>query len=186
MAKKTTEISSDLDFVKEFEELKLKQKLLIESLKRSGNNQQNKLFLEINSKLDFLVKIFTEANISENGEEKVDYESKFTQINDKLEELSVKIEDKFVTLIDKISPNSNVKPEIDNYIGTPEIESKPVESNLKEEKTVVETPLPPLPRIEEKIFEVDPKKEILPPLPNFELKTSEINSEPVGKKKRWF
>lgn len=186
MAKKTTEISSDLDFVKEFEELKLKQKLLIESLKRSGNNQQNKLFLEINSKLDFLVKIFTEANISENGEEKIDYESKFTQINEKLEELSVKIEDKFVTLIDKISPNSNLKPEIDNYIGVQKTESSEPITIPDVEKPVIETPLPPLPTIDEKISEIDPKKDILPPLPNFELKKSEINSEPVGKKKRWF
>ena len=51
-------LSSDLRFIKEVEELKIKQKLLIESLKRKNSDEQNKLFLEINSKLDFLVNIF--------------------------------------------------------------------------------------------------------------------------------
>lgn len=86
---KNDNLSSDIDFIKEFEELKIKQKLLIESLKKKTQSEQSKLFLEINSKLDFLVKIFTEANKAESevSPERKHFDSQFHLILTKVDEL---------------------------------------------------------------------------------------------------
>lgn len=83
MAKNTT-LSSDVDFIKEFEELKLKQKLLIDSLNKKNITQQNQLFLEINAKLDFLVKIFKDANEADSKAEEEKLEAHFKEVLDKI------------------------------------------------------------------------------------------------------
>jgi hypothetical protein len=56
------ELSSDLDLVKELEQIKLKQRLLIETLRRKADLQETKVQQQMNAKLDFLVKIFKDTS----------------------------------------------------------------------------------------------------------------------------
>ncbi len=91
----------DLEFVKEYEELRLKQKLLIENLKRKAKTQESELFMEVNSKLNFLVKIFKDS-IKEDEEaqaEKTSFEENMTK---KIDELMEKIESVSSSLTQKI------------------------------------------------------------------------------------
>ena len=101
------------DFIKEFEELKLKQKLLIDSLNKKNISQQNQLFLEINSKLDFLVKIFKEANDADNKEEEEKLSSHFKEISDKMDLMQKSILEKIETQEKSIS---SLKEDILNLI----------------------------------------------------------------------
>ena len=95
---KITSISSDLDFIKEFEELKLKQKLLIDSLNKKNGSQQNQLFLEINSKLDFLVKIFKDANDTDSKAEEEKLQIHFKEVLDKIDLVQKSFDEKFTKL----------------------------------------------------------------------------------------
>ncbi len=98
---KNSSMGSDIDFVKEFEELKLKQRLLIETLSKKNKTDRNSLLMEISSKLDFLVKIFKEATESENDTEHLD--SKFKELDDKVSALSTEISTRFDELEEKLS-----------------------------------------------------------------------------------
>lgn len=108
-------LNSDLDFIKEFEELKIKQKLLIESLKNKGETEQSRLFFDINSKLDFLVKIFNEAN--QHSEPEVEVESpvevKLDLLLARLNELGEDFEKRFSVLEKKFEKLNEVsKPSV--------------------------------------------------------------------------
>lgn len=170
---KSSGLSSDIDVIKEFEELKLKQKLLIESLKRNGETTQNKLFLEINSKLDFLVKIFMEANnptSDENAEEKIDYEAKFKEVLDKVASLGNNFNDRLDKIESKISSNSIPKIDLD----------KPVQnlSNNNSQNT---------PEDKSKVESKGSTELNLPPAPDFETKIEDLSSDDAPKKKKkWF
>jgi uncharacterized coiled-coil protein SlyX len=87
----TKDLVSDIDFVKEFEELRLKQKLLIESLSKKNKEDKNSSLAHINSKLDFLVNIFKDAqnNQSENSV----MEKKLSELFEKVESLETSIND---------------------------------------------------------------------------------------------
>lgn len=101
---KSNSLSSDLDLVKEIEELRIKQKLLIESLRQKNLSDENKLFLEINSKLDFLVKIFTQANKNDDV-----LEDENQQITDKklvdLDEKLNNMQEEFIKRFDNLEKN---------------------------------------------------------------------------------
>jgi len=98
---KNDSLSGDLNLVKEFEELKLKQKLLIDSLSRKNKTEMNVFLVEINSKLDFLVKIFKETQKEEKegeNENPNEYmETKFKEMIEKIdsfqEDFKVKLEE---------------------------------------------------------------------------------------------
>jgi len=141
MAKSTT-LSSDVDFIKEFEELKLKQKLLIDSLNKKNISQQNQLFLEINSKLDFLVKIFKEANDADNKEEEEKLSSHFKEISDKMDLMQKSILEKIETQEKSIS---SLKEDILNLN---QKVTAPVEKSI---------PVPPMPA-----FEIKSKPQLIP------------------------
>ncbi len=93
---KNTSLSSDIDLIKEFEELKLKQKLLVGTLKRKDEYVENRFLLELNSKIDFLVKIFKEAKeIEETNANDGDISKVIGRIDtmeSKLDELTKKID----------------------------------------------------------------------------------------------
>jgi len=100
---------NDIDFIKNFEELKLKQRLLIETLKNKGENKESILLHEVNSKLDFLVKLFKEAQGVD------DEESHFLQVNEKIDALSNKFEQSLLQImnkLDEISANKGIKKSI--------------------------------------------------------------------------
>ena len=104
-----------MDFIKEFEELKLKQKLLIGSLNKKTRNETDRLLIEVNSKLDFLVKIFKEANSTENETEHLD--EKFVEITEKLDSFNKVVLDKFKELDEKIS-DIKITSEIGSSVST--------------------------------------------------------------------
>lgn len=165
---KNTSLTSDVDFIKEFEELKLKQKLLIDSLNKKNISQQNELFLEINSKLDFLVKIFKDANDNDSKAEEEKLESHFKLISDKMDLIQKDTNDR----LDKLENNTSLVSS----------ELKQIKEKLNEKKS------------EESLN--SPNNSI--PLPKFEVKTTNSNtiSTPVSsqvlltnveeKKKGWF
>ena len=105
MTKKES-LSSDIDLIKEFEELKLKQRLLIESLKKKTESQNVQLHKEINSKLDFLVKIFTEAQKKESAAQEDIYSKQFEELFSKIDSLDEKLE----KVMSQKSQASNTQP----------------------------------------------------------------------------
>lgn len=169
MTKKESLIS-DIDFVKEVEELKLKQKILIESLKKKNSNEQNKLFLEINSKLDFLVNIFKETNKIDN--EEVQEETKqFEEIISKIDEVKKDFELKFnsiektlETMNKKSLTNNNQLKNLNN--NNQNISNNNQENNNKDNN------------------QISNETQIEPPVPQFESKIEDLNQ--TKKKKKWF
>jgi uncharacterized coiled-coil protein SlyX len=132
MAKVKETLSSDLELIKELEQLRLKQKILIETLNKKNSTKLNQVLSELNSKIDFLVKIFKEANETEDQTEveisKIvkDLSSKFDTIEDlfsevlnkKLASFEEKINERFNILEEKIKmpnpPEFKVSSEISN------------------------------------------------------------------------
>jgi len=86
---------SDLDLIKEVESLRLKQKLLVSTLKRESLLKKDEAFVELNTKLDMIIKIFKDASEGENKEEESVIEEKLNSIIEKLtvvDEISEKLE----------------------------------------------------------------------------------------------
>lgn len=127
MAKKDS-FSDDLNFVKEFEELKLKQKLLIDSLNRKNKTQMNEFLIDINSKLDFLVKIFKETMDNDSSEDEKNVldeklnsileniDNKFNTLNEKIDNKFINIEDQISLVKASISKNENSVKSLDNSL----------------------------------------------------------------------
>lgn len=88
-------LSSDLDLIKEFESLKLKQSLLLESLKRNKvRNDENELMKDIHSKMSQLLEVFLEVKDSgekEDLKKDIDYSSNFVQLTEKVDSLESKL-----------------------------------------------------------------------------------------------
>lgn len=107
---KSNSLNSDIEFIKEFEELKIKQKLLVESLSKKKHAFKDELLVNINSKLDFLVKIFQEAQEPSGGENadvnKGHFESILTSITTLDENLNERL-DKIEADIDSIKSGMN-------------------------------------------------------------------------------
>lgn len=83
---KGSDLGSDVDFIKEFEELRLKQKILIESLNRQKKSKEKELIIEINSKLDFLVKVFKDSENSD-FDEQTYLDNHFNDLNGKIDQI---------------------------------------------------------------------------------------------------
>lgn len=79
---------SESNFIKEFEELKLKQKILIESLRNKRVDKYENLLTEIQTKLDFLTKMFTDTESDSSDEEDV-----LVELKDKVSAISNQVED---------------------------------------------------------------------------------------------
>ncbi len=155
MARKET-LNSDVDFIREFEELKIKQRLLIENLKKKGQINQEKLFLEINSKLDFLVKIFQENNSStEDGADDESSENTSNPVVDKLDAFEKSFNEKFINLEEKIN-DALLK--------------------LKSESSKVKT----------ESLNMVSGGDLLPPKPDFESKIEDVKDSTEKKKSKWF
>lgn len=129
---KNTSLSSDIDLIKELEELRIKQKLLVETLAKKEKLGKNEGLAEIIAKLDFLVKIFQESISEEHTTEKPD-ELKISDVDKKLTEIEEKMQKNFETLLSKIDKIS--KTQTKTTIAQPE----PKKIEKKEEK------LPPVP-----------------------------------------
>jgi methyl-accepting chemotaxis protein len=118
---KNESLSSDIELIKEIEELKLKQKLLIETLKKKNSTELTRLFSEVNSKLDFLVKIFKEAN--ENSESEDEIATKLNEIDDKIDKVKSMVEETMRTisldLEQKLSEKfMNLQKKIEQFLPT--------------------------------------------------------------------
>ena len=100
---KTTSLSADLNLIKELEELRLKQKLLIDSIKKKDSSKQDSILKEINSKLDFVVNLFKDAN--EDSEDST--HQKVEEIEKKFTELQTNLESRFDKLEELIKSNSS-------------------------------------------------------------------------------
>lgn len=127
MVKSEESLSSDIALIKEFEELKLKQKLLIESLRKKGGGEDNQLLMDLNSKLDFIVKIFQEVNENSESTEVMDeLKKEFKSVDEKLNSFKDHFEEKFSELDDKISElkefieNRDVKSDATKLAGVSE------------------------------------------------------------------
>lgn len=97
MASKDT-LSADLDLVKEIEQLRIKQRLLIDSLNRKYKHDKDKQLADLSSKLDFIVEIFKDA--SEQDEKK---EHEENPVLTKLDEFFTNFETRFDELERKVS-----------------------------------------------------------------------------------
>lgn len=177
---KTTSLSEDINFVKEFEELRLKQKLLIESLNKKNSSQLNGYLLDINSKLDFLVKIFKEVNIHEGENDTTTLiTSKFLELTEKVENIDKNFNEK-ISLIEETLNNLNIKLNKTGDI---------VEKIESEEKS-----MPPAPEFkidEKKIDSINAESKDNQSVQLFreanveENSKKEVKSEEI-KKKKWF
>ena len=79
----------------------LKQKILIESLNRTKHSKDKELLVELNSKLDFLVKLFKDSSEGDFDEE--DYLKKhFQEVFDRLDKFDQKVEDRLQKVETKI------------------------------------------------------------------------------------
>lgn len=159
---KSQSLSSDLDLIKEVEELRLKQKLLVESLKQKQESQLTSDLHDIHTKLDFLVKIFKDANSSSEEEE------------DKFEALEEKFETQF-------------KQQEKVYLE----KLNSLESSLLDISTLLSHVKSPFPAEKKPIVNND-SKEVSPPKPDFSLEHSSIEDKvqtidtKPKKKKGWF
>lgn len=206
MVKNENFLSQDINLIKELESLKLKQKLLIDSLKRNSKTQENQLFLDLNSKLDFLVKIFKEANTQNEEEEKESIEkenqAKLDSMLEKIENLSKSIDEKFDKMNEKtenlsvkIKNNTENKPNsnLNNNPSSQNTENKEETNNNTEKtenKTNSDSTIPPKPDFESKIenFANKPQNTTENNNNNTEdnKKEETTDTEKKEKKKKWF
>lgn len=163
-------LSSDIDFIKEFEQLRLRQKLLINSINKNHEDEHNNLLNEIDKKLDFLVKIFQEVKENDQDdhvEKKIDtiqekQEADQTALLEKLASIEENFNEKFEEISIKLS-SSKISENISSQI---------TEDNKKENKDSVE----------DKVNQIssNPKGD-MPPTPDFKVEDTKKE-----KKKKWF
>lgn len=212
---KNSGFSSDLDLIKEFEELRLKQKILIESLKRKEGSKDQDLLVELNSKIDFLVKIFKDSTDTD-FDEKSYLDEHFKALNDRFERFNQLIENRLSqveiqikslsdrqisyskTLEDEDKKKSDIRSEkekdIDSQINKIKDET---EESLEVEEKEPDTPK----KIEEKQKEVETKSQEKvdlnsskdgPPIPDFKIDEDKVenlasNTQTTKEKKKgWF
>lgn len=183
-----TPLSSDLDLVKEIEQLRIKQKLLLQAFKeKDGKEEQEKLLSSISSQVQFLVEIFKEEN-STDKEAEEETKNNHDKIIEKIDSIKIAIfermdllEKKFETLENKtISDKEGIVSEDDadeEKISLKEVEevfAKKDISEVEKNKNGID------------LKEVDQISEITMgdglPKPDFEVKAD--LEEP--KKKGWF
>lgn len=126
------EMSSDLDLVKELEQLKLKQRLLIETLRRKNDLQETKIQQQISAKLDFLVKIFKDTSGQDQEKEKFEHlDVEFKEVKDQFTQqqlLLTQLSDKLTTMDQKLTkltlisqtPSAPVAPPKPAFVVSPQ------------------------------------------------------------------
>lgn len=123
---KHTSLSSDLDLIKELEELRIKQKLLVESLGKKKLSKDDELLINLDAKIDFLVKIFQESSSPEESEDESG-ENSHSKIMEKLNSIEENLNQKFEELSEKLL-NSSI---------TSEESKEPSKSSESTEKTSI-------------------------------------------------
>ncbi len=124
-------LPTNLELIKEIEELKLKQKILINSLKNKKIDKYEQLLIEITTKIDFLVKLFKDASedTSETDEIKSlslkieDLEDKLESISKNIESKIGKINEKLNSLIESEKANSSSDPPVPQFKNLPNTEN---------------------------------------------------------------
>ena len=112
-------MNSDLDLVRELESLRLKQRLLTESLEKKKDLGKSEQLADIASKLDFLVSIFKSATEEEQSEkedtkEKIEeLDKKFSEVLDKIDKRFDEIEAKITTL--SVSSDGVKRPPVPDF-----------------------------------------------------------------------
>lgn len=176
---KNDSLSSDIDLIKELESLRIKQKLLVESLTKNSGDHENILLSHIDAKLEFLVKIFQDTSspdtkkpteTSENSETITDDET----FEDKVFSRLTAIENSMITRFDELSKK----------ISTLRISENKTQSNLpsqttaqKQTSTPNDTQLPPIPTFNNEVTSLVKKSE---------KKVPENSNEDSIEKKKWF
>jgi hypothetical protein len=110
-----TPLSSDLDLVKEIEQLRIKQKLLLQAFKdKDVKEDQEQLLQSIFAQVQFLVEIFKEETTTDKGVEE-EVKNNQTILIDKIESIKIAVFERMDLLEKKIDA----------------IESKPDDSSLE-------------------------------------------------------
>lgn len=181
MAKES--LSSDIDLIKEFEQVKLKQKLLINSISQKNITFQNQTLDEINKKLDFLVNIFQKADESEQDdhiEKKIielseTVNTSFSQLTEKI----TNVEENYTNLNEKIENLTQLFLKQKEETNTKSIINKEVQEQNNIVPTTSNVPKQSnLDVIKKQISQDSPS----PPPPNFKVDTENKSV----KKKKWF
>lgn len=92
-------LSADIDLVKEVEQLRIKQKLLISALEKEKSEEKNQQLADISSKIDFIVEIFKNAS-NEDSQKEEDVQ---TTILEKLDDVLSTVEKRFDDIDAKIA-----------------------------------------------------------------------------------
>lgn len=197
---KSPGLSSDIDFIKEFEELRLKQKILIESLNKNHKSKEKDLLFEISSKLDFIVKIFQDSDDTDFNEKEF-LETHFKEVSSKLDKISSSFEERFSKLEESIKNlNENTvndsnaisekREKIDSELETIEkdsLDSSELETTKQESPNVSPTMYSSENKTEETVVEKSEKKteskDSLPPPVAPPQKASEEVEEKNSEKK---
>lgn len=169
-------LSSDMDFIKEFEELKIKQKLLVETLNKKRAGVQNDNLININSKLDFLVNLFKDANKSSDD---VDPHQEIMTAFENLSKRIDSIEENFTNKLSELETSISNSPN-----QTPQKTTKKIELEYDD----IETKLNPHKET------IKPASKIVAPTPDFSVKDNLVESKIEGitipkeekKKRKWF
>ncbi len=168
------QLSSDLDLVKEIEQLKIKQKLLLKALKEKEQEEtQEKILESMSAQIQFLVEIFKEVNSNDGKDIEEENKNQTEQISKKLDSMKTALFVRMDLLEKKIDSISIQSQEtiIDEVPRDPETITEQEVQEVLGEKEIVE----------EKASEIS-NTQNLPneiPKPDFEVK-----EEP--KKKGWF
>jgi hypothetical protein len=168
---KNDSLSSDIDLIKELESLRIKQKLLVESLSKKSGEHENILLSHIDAKLEFLVKIFQDTSAPVSTEtEKVSGEDSGTD-----ETKSESFESKLFERLETIETSMIARfGELEEKISKLKTSQNSSQSSLPSEKVENNDNLPPVPT-----FNDSSNKEV--------SKSTDSNKlEDTEKKKKWF
>lgn len=192
---KDSSLSSDIDLIKEFEELKLKQKILVESLNRKNKSKEKEFLIELNSKLDFLIKIFRDTSDTDFNEQEY-LDQKFSELMIKIEDIEKNLNQRVTEIhnIVKTAPSGTIsEPMQDNR---KENDSEDLFEDKKEEETKSTEPIKEEPKRGEVTEETKPKEEpqkdekpTTAPKPDFEVgddKVEDLSKSQSKPKKGWF
>lgn len=164
-------LSSDIDFIKEFEQLRLRQKLLINSINKNHEDEHNNLLNEIDKKLDFLVKIFQEVKENDQDDH---VEKKINGIQEKQEADQTALLEKLASMEEAFNEKlEDISMKLSSSKVSNSISSTPVEENKDQQSKN---------SVENKVDQIssNPKGE-MPPSPDFK-----VEKDSKKEKKKWF
>lgn len=98
-----TQLSTDLDLVKEIEQLKIKQKLLLRALKdQEKKEEQEKILESMSAQIQFLVEIFKEVNANDSKDIEEENKNQTHEISDKIESIKIAIFERLNQIEEKV------------------------------------------------------------------------------------